>query len=58
MFPCCLILSVVTPRNFAHLDNLVVSHSPYSIQDLDWPFAIGQVSAMVKLLHLQFLFWH
>jgi hypothetical protein len=34
------IFGVVTLLNFAHLDDLAVSHSLYSIQNSDWPLVV------------------
>jgi hypothetical protein len=39
------ILNVVTQLDFAHSDHLTASHSFGGIQNLNWPFAIGQISA-------------
>jgi hypothetical protein len=58
MLPGCFILSVVTPLNFAHLDDLTVSHSLCGIQNLDWPLIVGQITSKVKIFHRQLLFWN
>jgi hypothetical protein len=57
MLPRGFILGVVTSLNFAHSDNLVVSHSLGGIQNFDWPFSVGQITAKVELYHWQLLFW-
>jgi hypothetical protein len=51
MLPHCFIFRVVTPLYFAHLDYLTTSYSFCGIQDLDWPFAVGQISSKVKIFH-------
>jgi hypothetical protein len=51
MLSRCLIFRVVTPLYFAHLDDLIASHSFGVVQDLDWPFAIGQTSSKVKIFY-------
>jgi hypothetical protein len=58
MLPSCFILSMVTPLDFAHLDDLIVSHSLCGIQNLDWPLVVGQIPSKVKIFHRQLLFWN
>jgi hypothetical protein len=53
ILPGCFVLGVVTPLDFAHLDDLTASHSLCGIQNLDWPLVVGQDLPMaVALLEL------
>jgi hypothetical protein len=40
MFSDSFVFGVVTPLYFAHLDDFIVSHSFYGIQNSDWPLAV------------------
>jgi hypothetical protein len=58
MLAGCFVLGVVTPLDFAHLGDLIVSHSLCGIQNLDWPLVVGQITSKVKFFHWQLLFWN
>jgi hypothetical protein len=51
MLPGCFVLSVVTPLDFVHLDDLTTSHSLCGIKNLDWPVVVGQITSKVKIIH-------
>jgi hypothetical protein len=44
MLPGGFILCVVSSLDLAHFYNLVVSHSFCGIHNLNWLFAVGQIS--------------
>jgi hypothetical protein len=57
VLPGSFILRVVTPLNFAHLNNLITSHSLCHIQNLNQPLTVCQITSQVKLFHEQLLLW-
>jgi hypothetical protein len=40
MLPSSFVFGVVTPLHFAHLDDFIVSHSLYGIQNSEGPLAV------------------
>jgi hypothetical protein len=45
------ILDIVSPLNFAHFNDLTVSHALCRIQNLNWSLTVCQITSWVKLLH-------
>jgi hypothetical protein len=43
VFPGSFILHMVTPLNFAHLNDLTTGHALYRIQNLNWPLIVCQI---------------
>jgi hypothetical protein len=49
MFPGSFVLDMVTPLNFAHLNDLITSQSLCRVQDFNWSLTLGLITSQVKL---------